>query len=53
VVRDNQQYEVVKNFAPEPYMTDAQITIEKFLPAFGETIVIKYGDGNYKIAENL
>jgi hypothetical protein len=53
VVRDNQKFEVIENFAPEPYMTDTKITIQKFLPAFGEKIVIKEGDGSYKIAENL
>lgn len=53
VVRDNQQYEVVKNFASESAMIDTQITIERFLPAFGGKIVMKYGDGSYKIAENL
>jgi hypothetical protein len=53
VVRDNQQYEIVKNFASESAMIDTQITIEKFLPAFGGKIVMKYGDGSYKIAQNL
>ena len=53
VVRDNQQYEIVKNFASESAMIDTQITIEKFLPAFGGKIVMKYGDGSFKIAQSL
>jgi hypothetical protein len=53
VVRANQQYEVVKNFASESAMIDTQITITKFMPAFGGKIVMAYGDGSYKIANNL